>query len=51
MITKDTPTGRYRNALIVEALTIAINSLEYDADYTKAEELGLILADMNGDNN
>lgn len=46
----NTPTGRHRINVIIEALEIAVNHYEFEADYKRAEELQLLIADMKAGN-
>jgi len=41
-----TPTGRHRVAVIIDALEIAVNHYEYEANYERAEELQLLINEM-----
>ena len=42
----NTPTGRYRNEVILKALEVALNSYQYDGDTIKAEEVELLINEM-----
>lgn len=45
-ITPSTPSGRYRISLIIEALEIAVNSLEFDGEQDKAGDMALIISEL-----
>lgn len=42
----NTPTGRHRINVIIDALKVSVNHYEDEADYSRVEELQLLIADM-----
>jgi hypothetical protein len=42
----NTPTGKRRIVLTIEALKIAVNHYEFEGEFNKVEELTLLIQDM-----
>ena len=45
-----TPTGKHRIDVIIDALEVAVNHYEYEANYERAEELQLLVNEMKAGN-
>lgn len=50
MNTLNTPTGKHRINTIINALEIALNHYEFESDFTKCEEIQLLINDIKAGN-
>jgi hypothetical protein len=46
----NTPTGKHRINVIIDALEVAVNHYEYEGNYERAEELQLLINEMKAGN-